>query len=98
MDLVLKYTNRARPIVSLPWAVGKLQGWALEKLPENILTLTRDQVRLFSFTYFILYTIPPRCKPQCYITYFLVAQQEFVLSVILPRIDCILACYAHHEC
>ncbi|KAF8311181.1 NAD(P)-binding protein [Clavulina sp. PMI_390] len=44
MEIVLKYSDRRRPIISLPWSVGKLQGWALEKLPENILTLTRDQV------------------------------------------------------
>lgn len=44
MQIVLKYTRRTRPVVSLPWFVGKTQGWVLEKLPENILTLTRDQV------------------------------------------------------
>jgi hypothetical protein len=45
MQIVLRYTHRMRPIISLPWSFGKMQGWALEKLPENILTLTRDQVR-----------------------------------------------------
>ena len=44
MQLVLTYTHRKRPIISLPWFVGGMQGWLLEKLPENILTLTRDQV------------------------------------------------------
>lgn len=45
MQIVLKYTHRKRPIISLPWFLGRMQGWTLEKLPENILTLTRDQVR-----------------------------------------------------
>jgi len=44
MQLVLTYTHRKRPIIPLPWFVGRMQGWLLEKLPENILTLTRDQV------------------------------------------------------
>ena len=46
MELVLQYNGRRRPILSLPYWVGMLQGWVLEKLPENILTLTRDQVSL----------------------------------------------------
>ncbi|TYJ55945.1 hypothetical protein B9479_003330 [Cryptococcus floricola] len=33
-----------RPILSIPYALGALQGFFLEKLPENIFTLTRDQV------------------------------------------------------
>ncbi|KAI0052528.1 NAD(P)-binding protein [Auriscalpium vulgare] len=44
MELVLKYTHRYRPIVPVPWFVGKMQGAVLERLPSNILTLTRDQV------------------------------------------------------
>lgn len=44
MELVLKYTNRNRPILSLPYGVGMLQGFVLEKLPTNVLTLTRGQV------------------------------------------------------
>ncbi|KAG8983367.1 hypothetical protein FRB90_006084, partial [Tulasnella sp. 427] len=44
MELILKTTGRWRPIVSLPFAVGTLQGAVLEKLPENILTVTRSQV------------------------------------------------------
>ena len=44
MELVLRYTGRKRPIVSLPFAAGKVQGFVLEKMPTNILTITRDQV------------------------------------------------------
>ncbi|KAI0094301.1 NAD-binding protein [Irpex rosettiformis] len=44
MALVLKYTGRYRPIISIPFAIGSLQAMVLEKLPPSILTLTRDQV------------------------------------------------------
>ncbi|KAI0697551.1 hypothetical protein BC835DRAFT_1405622 [Cytidiella melzeri] len=44
MGLVLKHTNRYRPIVSVPFAVGSLQAMVLEKLPPSMFTLTRDQV------------------------------------------------------
>lgn len=44
MHLVLKHTGRTRPVIPVPWAIGKLQGAVLERLPENILTMTRDQV------------------------------------------------------
>ena len=44
MELVLKYTNRYRPIVSVPFAVGRLQATILERLPESVLSLSRDQV------------------------------------------------------
>lgn len=43
MQLVLKHTGRSRPIVSLPFAIGKFQGLVMERLPENILTITRAQ-------------------------------------------------------
>lgn len=45
MQLVLRYTHRRRPIVSLPFAVGMLQGLLLERLPNNVFTITRAQVR-----------------------------------------------------
>lgn len=45
MSIVLRYTKRSRPILSLPYSVGMLQGMILEQLPPNILTLTRSQVR-----------------------------------------------------
>ncbi|KAG8982019.1 hypothetical protein FRC05_000161 [Tulasnella sp. 425] len=44
MEIILRTTGRSRPILSLPFAVGTLQGALLEKLPENILTVTRSQV------------------------------------------------------
>lgn len=44
MELVLKYTNRHRPIISLPFSLGYAQGAVLEKLPPNLFTVTRAQV------------------------------------------------------
>ncbi|KAG6885262.1 hypothetical protein C0993_003952 [Termitomyces sp. T159_Od127] len=43
MELTLKYNKRNRPIISIPYAVGLLQGAIFEKLPTNLLTVTRDQ-------------------------------------------------------
>ncbi|THH33163.1 hypothetical protein EUX98_g1068 [Antrodiella citrinella] len=45
MELVLRYSKRWRPIVSIPFGIGLLQASVLEKLPPNIFTLTQDQVR-----------------------------------------------------
>jgi len=45
MHIVLKYKNRYRPILSLPYAFGMAQGFVMEKLPENIFTLSRNQVK-----------------------------------------------------
>lgn len=45
MEIVLKCKNRYRPVLSLPYAFGMVQGFFMEKLPENIFTLSRDQVR-----------------------------------------------------
>ena len=44
MELVLHYTGRWRPIISVPYAVGMMQGLVLEQLPLNLFTLTRAQV------------------------------------------------------
>ncbi|TFY83552.1 hypothetical protein EWM64_g462 [Hericium alpestre] len=44
MDLVVKYSGRNRPIVPIPWALGKLQGAILEKLPPTIFTISQSQV------------------------------------------------------
>ncbi|WWC89396.1 uncharacterized protein L201_004320 [Kwoniella dendrophila CBS 6074] len=46
MQLVLRYSGYEgrRAIISLPFWVGKIQGFFLEKLPENLFTVTRDQV------------------------------------------------------
>ncbi len=38
--LVLKYT---RPILSLPFAVGKLQGTIMEQLPTNLFTCASER-------------------------------------------------------
>jgi NADH dehydrogenase len=46
MELVLEYSNRHRPIISLPFWLGCSQGAVLEKLPVNLFTVTRAQVRL----------------------------------------------------
>jgi hypothetical protein len=46
MELVLKYSGTKRFILSLPYFVGMIQGFFLEKLPENLFTVTRDQVSL----------------------------------------------------
>ena len=45
MQIVLKYKNRYRPILSLPYAFGTVQGSFMEKLPDNLFTLSRDQVK-----------------------------------------------------
>ena len=44
MSLTLKYAELTRPILSLPFFVGMIQGFFLEKLPENLFTVTRSQV------------------------------------------------------
>ncbi|KAF5368382.1 hypothetical protein D9758_002287 [Tetrapyrgos nigripes] len=44
MEIVLKYNHRRRPIISLPFWLGVLQGTVLEKLPVNLFTVTRAQV------------------------------------------------------
>ena len=46
MELVVKYSGRTRPVISLPFALGKMQGAVFEQLPENLFTVTRDQVRM----------------------------------------------------
>lgn len=45
MELVLKYNHRLRPIISVPLVAGMLQGAIMERLPQNLFTLTRDQAR-----------------------------------------------------
>ncbi|KAI8816379.1 NAD(P)-binding protein, partial [Fimicolochytrium jonesii] len=49
MKLMLQQANMWRPVVSVPWFVGNVQGMVFEKLPLNLFTLTRDQVRLLKF-------------------------------------------------
>ncbi|ORY34077.1 hypothetical protein BCR39DRAFT_518368 [Naematelia encephala] len=47
MQLVLRYSGLQgrRMILSLPYWLGMIQGFFLEKLPESIFTVTRDQIR-----------------------------------------------------
>ena len=45
MQLILDMTGRKRPIISLPFGLGILQGAILEKLPVNLFTVTQAQVR-----------------------------------------------------
>ncbi|KAJ9062461.1 hypothetical protein DSO57_1010484 [Entomophthora muscae] len=49
MQLMLSQAGIRRPIISVPWAVGMIQGFFLEKLPLNLFTITRDQVRLLHY-------------------------------------------------
>ncbi|KAK8864347.1 hypothetical protein IAR55_001594 [Kwoniella newhampshirensis] len=46
MQLVLRYSGLEgrRAILSLPYWVGMVQGFFLEKLPETMFTVTRDQI------------------------------------------------------
>ncbi|KAJ1977441.1 pantoate-beta-alanine ligase [Dimargaris xerosporica] len=46
LELTLFEAEIKRPIISLPWSIGMIQAWFLEKLPPNLFTLTRDQLRL----------------------------------------------------
>ena len=48
MALVVDHTGRFRPIIPLPWKLGELQGEVMQRLPTNVFTITRDQVRLMS--------------------------------------------------
>ncbi|EAU92772.2 NADH dehydrogenase [Coprinopsis cinerea okayama7 len=45
MAFVLKYIPRTRPIISLPLSVGMVQAAVMEKLPVNLFTITRDQIK-----------------------------------------------------
>jgi len=45
MQMVLDVTKRNKPIISLPFAVGMLQGYIMEKLPLNLFTVTRAQIQ-----------------------------------------------------
>ncbi|CAG8512147.1 11715_t:CDS:2, partial [Acaulospora colombiana] len=46
IKLTLNQAGIRRPIISLPWSVGLFQGFFLEKLPPNLFTITRDQIKL----------------------------------------------------
>ena len=45
MQLVVDHTGRFRPIISVPWILGELQGEVMQRLPIKPSTVTRDQVR-----------------------------------------------------
>jgi uncharacterized protein YbjT (DUF2867 family) len=45
MEMVLRYSERRRMILSLPYSVGIIQGAVLEQLPQNLFTVTRSQVQ-----------------------------------------------------
>ncbi|KAF8481813.1 NAD-P-binding protein [Russula ochroleuca] len=44
MTLVVVHTGRFRPIISVPWKLGELQGEIMQRLPPNVFTITRDQI------------------------------------------------------
>jgi hypothetical protein len=44
MQLVVDHTGRFRPIISVPWILGELQGEVMQRLPKNLFTITRSQV------------------------------------------------------
>ena len=44
MQMTLDHAHLRRPILSLPFWLGKIQAFFLEKLPTNLFTVTRDQV------------------------------------------------------
>jgi hypothetical protein len=48
MELVLKYSHRYRPILSIPFEAGMIQGAIMERLPLNLFTVTRAQVNFFA--------------------------------------------------
>jgi len=58
MGLVLRYSGLKRFIISLPYWVGMIQGAILERLPENIFTLTRDQVKQLKYDNIVSPTPP----------------------------------------
>ncbi|KZV88373.1 NAD(P)-binding protein [Exidia glandulosa HHB12029] len=62
MQLVLKYSHRRRPILSLPSAVGKFQAFFSEKLPPNLFSLTRDQIEQLKYDNIV--AADPRLQPQ----------------------------------
>ncbi|KDQ20489.1 hypothetical protein BOTBODRAFT_26509 [Botryobasidium botryosum FD-172 SS1] len=59
MSLILKHTHRTRPIISLPWAAGFAQGFIMERLPLNPLTLTRAQVKQLQMDNIVDPDLPP---------------------------------------
>jgi hypothetical protein len=54
----LNFSLISRFFFSLPFAVGTMQGLVLERLPENLFTVTRSQVRPSSALLFSLSSPP----------------------------------------
>jgi len=63
MELVLKYNRRSRPIISLPLLIGMLQGVVMERLPANLFTVTRDQLKQLTMD-----NVVPEPLPENHIT------------------------------
>ncbi|TEB38914.1 putative nucleoside-diphosphate-sugar epimerase [Coprinellus micaceus] len=49
MVTVLKYSHRNRLVISFPYWMGMMQGFAGEMLPPNLFTVTRDQIRQLGY-------------------------------------------------
>ncbi|RXW19161.1 hypothetical protein EST38_g6684 [Candolleomyces aberdarensis] len=49
METVLKYAHRYRPIISIPFWMGVLSGMFSERLPVNLFTITKDQVKQLQY-------------------------------------------------
>jgi len=58
MKIVVDYTGRFRPIVALPWVVGELQAEVMQLLPQNIFTITHDQIEQLKVDNVATYPIP----------------------------------------
>ncbi|KIM47775.1 hypothetical protein M413DRAFT_417151 [Hebeloma cylindrosporum] len=59
MQLILDTTGRKRPIISLPFALGILQGAILERLPLNLFTVTQAQVEQLKSDNVVSPHLPP---------------------------------------
>ncbi|CAG8538016.1 4072_t:CDS:2 [Diversispora eburnea] len=46
IKLTLNQAGIKRPVISIPWSISFIQGFFLEKLPPNLFTITRDQIKL----------------------------------------------------
>jgi len=59
MEYVLKYIPRWRPIVSLPLPLGMIQAGISERLPTNMFTITRDQIKQLQLDNVVTANPPP---------------------------------------
>ncbi|KAI0285479.1 NAD-P-binding protein [Russula aff. rugulosa BPL654] len=58
MQLVVDHTGRFRPIISVPWILGELQGEVMQRLPINLFTITRDQIEQLKLDNVATFPIP----------------------------------------